>query len=331
MNIAMTRRIGVAAIVAAATACALSGPAAAQEKVWKHGLIKAKADAGIFLMVTTRDFAKKQGLKIETSEFRNDQLALKALIAGELDSFEGGPQGVFTADSKGGDVRILGCHWVVVPHGIYAKTSIKSVADLKGKQIAVSAPNSMPDMLARAALAKFGVADKDVKLAAVGGDKDRYQALVGGVVEAAVVSNEYQPVAPKDVHLLVAGRDAVPNFVRVCMMTSAKILAAKGEDAVRFLAAEMSALRFALSHKAETVALTREIIKAKPDDPRPAFVYDDAVQHHAVDPALPLPMEKFAWIQEQLIKAGKLPAPIDVKTVVAPQYREKALALVNGH
>ena len=327
MRISFSARVGLAVLFAGATI----GTAAAQDHLWRHGLIKAKSDAGIFLMVTTRDFAKKQGLELKISEFKDDQIALKALIAGELDSFEGGPQGVFTADSKGGDVRILGCHWVVVPHGIYAKTSIKSVADLKGKQIAVSAPNSMPDMLARAALAKFGVADKDVKLAAVGGDKDRYQALVGGVVEAAVVSNEYQPVAPKDVHLLVAGRDAVPNFVRVCMMTSAKILAAKGDDAVRFLAAEMSALRFALSHKAETVALTREITKAKPDDPRPAFVYDDAVVHHAVDPALPLPMEKFAWIQEQLIKAGKLPAPIDVKTVVAPQYREKALALVNGH
>jgi len=327
MRIALSARVGLAVLFAGA----ILGTASAQDHVWRHGLIKAKSDAGIFLMVTTRDFAKKQGLDLKISEFKDDQIALKALIAGELDSFEGGPQGVFTADSKGGDVRILGCHWVVVPHGIYAKTSIKSVADLKGKQIAVSAPNSMPDMLARAALAKFGVADKDVKLAAVGGDKDRYQALVGGVVEAAVVSNEYQPVAPKDVHLLVAGRDAVPNFVRVCMMTSAKILAAKVEDAVRFLAAEMSALRFALSHKAETVALTREITKAKPDDPRPAFVYDDAVEHHAVDPALPLPMEKFAWIQEQLIKAGKLPAPIDVKTVVAPQYREKALALVNGH
>ena len=327
MRISFSARVGLAVLFAGA----ILGTASAQDHVWRHGLIKAKSDAGIFLMVTTRDFAKKQGLDLKISEFKDDQIALKALIAGELDSFEGGPQGVFTADSKGGDVRILGCHWVVVPHGIYAKTSIKSVADLKGKQIAVSAPNSMPDMLARAALAKFGVADKDVKLAAVGGDKDRYQALVGGVVEAAVVSNEYQPVAPKDVHLLVAGRDAVPNFVRVCMMTSAKILAAKGEDAVRFLAAEMSALRFVLSHKAETVALTREIVKAKPDDPRPAFVYDDAVEHHAVDPALPLPMEKFAWIQEQLIKAGKLPAPIDVNTVVAPQYREKALALVNGH
>ena len=38
--------------------------------------------------------------------------------------------------------------------------------DPKAKQIAVSAPNSMPDMLARSALAKFGIADSDVKLAA---------------------------------------------------------------------------------------------------------------------------------------------------------------------
>ena len=75
----------------------------------------------------------------------------------------------------------------------------------------------------------------------------------------------------------------------------------------------MQALRFALSHKAETVALTQEIIHAKPDDPRPAFVYDDAVAHHAVDPDLPIPADKLDWMQEQLVKAGKLKAalPLD--------------------
>jgi hypothetical protein len=40
----------------------------------------------------------------------------------------------------------------------------------------------------------------------------------------------------------------------------------------------MSALRYALSHRDETIALTRQIINAKPDDPRPDFVYDDAIQ-----------------------------------------------------
>ena len=287
MRSATADRVAFGIIVVAALFAVLAVPADAQEKVWKHGLINAKSDAGILLMVSTRDFAKKQGLKIEISQFKDDQLALKSLIAGELDSFEGGPQGVFAANAKGGDVKLLGCHWIVVPHGIYANEKIAKVQDLKGKQIAVSAPNSMPDMLARSALAKFGIADNEVKLAAIGGDNERYQALIGGVVDAAVVSNEYQPVAPKSIHLLVAGREAVPNFLRVCMISTAKKLAERGDDAVKFLAAEMSALRYALSQREETIALTRQIINAKPDDPRPAFVYDDAVRHHAVDPTLP--------------------------------------------
>jgi NitT/TauT family transport system substrate-binding protein len=325
-----SRKIGLAIIAATAALAGFIAPGTAQEKIWKHGLINAKADAGIFLMVSTRDFAKKQGLKIEISQFKDDQLALKALIAGELDSFEGGPQGVFAADSKGADVKLLGCHWIVVPHGIYASEKIKKVEDLKGKQIAVSAPNSMPDMLARSALAKFGISDSDVKLAAVGGDKDRYQALIGGVVDAAVVSNEYQPIAPKSIHLLVAGREAVPNFLRVCMVSSAKKLAERGDDAVKFLAAEMAALRFALANRDATIALTRELIHAKADDPRPAFVYDDAIQHRAIDPTLPLPAEKIQWIQEQMVKAGKLKAPLDLKVVTAPEYRERALKVL-GH
>jgi NitT/TauT family transport system substrate-binding protein len=321
------KTIGLATILAATTA-SLAGPATAQEKVWKHGLLNAKSDAGIFMMVSTRDFAAKQGIKIEISQFKDDQIALKSLIAGELDSFEGGPQGVFAADSKGADAKILGCHWVVVPHGIYAIDAIKKVEDLKGKQIAVSAPNSMPNMLAREALAKYGISDQDVKLAAVGGDRERFQALIGGVVEAAVVSNEYEPIAPKNVHLLVAGRDAVPNFLRVCIMSTAKTLAARGDDAVKFLAAEMSALHFALTHRDETLALTRQLSEAKANDPRPGFVFDDAVAHKAVDPALPLPAEKIQWLQEQMVKAGSIAKPLDFNVVTAPEYREKALKLV---
>jgi NitT/TauT family transport system substrate-binding protein len=320
--------VHTATIVAAAAVYALAGPAVAQEKTWRHGLLNAKSDAGIFMMVSTRDFAAKQGLKIEISQFKDDQIALKALIAGELDSFEGGPQGVFAADSKGADAKILGCHWTVVPHGIYAIDAIKKVEDLRGKQIAVSAPNSMPNMLAREALAKYGVSDKDVNLAAVGGDRERFQALSGGVVEAAVVSNEYEPVAPKNIHLLVAGRDAVPNFLRVCIVSTAKTLAVRGDEAVKFLAAEMNALGFALAHRDETVALTRELSQSRSDDPRPDFVFDDAVAHKAVDPTLPLPAEKIQWIQEQMVKAGSLAKPLNLDTVTAPEYREKALKLV---
>lgn len=332
MIFAKTRTLAFAVLTAAATVGLLSQPAAAQGKTWRHALLNAKADAGFFMMSAKRGFAEKQGLKLDLLQVKDDQIGLKALIAGEVDSFEGGPQGVFAAVARGADIKIIGCHWVVLPHGIYVRDDIHTVADLKGKSIAVSSPNTMPDILARFALAKYGITPDQVKLAAVGGDRERYQALAGGVVEGAVVSNEYQPGMPKGIHLMIAGRDAVPNFLRVCMITSGKVLAERGDDAVRFLAAEMQALRYALSHKAETVALTEEIIHSKPGDPRPAFVYDDAVAHHAVDPELPIPAAKLEWMQEQLIKAGKLKTPIPLAQVSAPEYREKALKLVNaGH
>ena len=323
----IARILALTALIAAAFGFAPQS-ALAQGKPWKHALLNAKADAGFFMMSAKKGFAAKQGLDLELLQVKDDQIGLKALIAGEVDSFEGGPQGAFAAVARGADVKIIGCHWVVLPHGIYVRDDIKKVEDLKGKSVAVSAPNSMPDLLARAALAKYGVTADQVKLAAVGGDRERYQALAGGVVEGAVVSNEYQPAMPKTLHLLVAGRDAVPNFLRVCLMTSGKVLKERGDDVVRFLAAEMQALRFALSHKAETVALTQEIVHAKPDDPRAAFVYDDAVAHHAVDPDLPIPADKLNWMQEQMVKAGKLKAALPMDQISAPEYREKALKLV---
>jgi NitT/TauT family transport system substrate-binding protein len=317
-----------AALLGAAIASAVTGSASAQEKVWRHGILNPKSDAGILAMVGSGDFGKQQGLKIELVNLKDDQIGLKALIAGEVDSFEGGPQGVFSAASKGGDARILGCHWGAVPHGIYAKDDIKDVKELKGKQIAVSAPNSMPDMLAREALEKSGVNPVDVKLAAVGGDRERYQALIAGVVAAAVVSNEYEPIAPKNVHLLLAGRDALPNFIRICIFSSAAKLKARGDDAVKFLAAEMNALKYALSHKQATIDLAHKLTQEKADDPRAAFIFDDTVAHHAVDPSLPLPKDKLQWVEDQLVKAGKIAKPIPVDEVTAPEYREKALKLV---
>jgi len=78
-------------------AASLSGPALAQGKVWRHGIIEAKSDSGIFFMPSKRGFADKLGLDLQTVQLKTDSIGLKALLAGELDSFEGGvtPIGIF--------------------------------------------------------------------------------------------------------------------------------------------------------------------------------------------------------------------------------------------
>ena len=171
--------------MAAATIGLLSQPAAAQEKVWQP-----RPDQRQGRRRHLHDGRRRATLppsRASSSNFcssRTTSSRLKALIAGEVDSFEGGPQGVFAADCARAPTSkssaVIG--WWCRTASTHATTSHK-VEDLKGKSIAVSAPNSMPDMLARSALAKYGVTDNDVKLAAVGGDRERYQALVGGVVE----------------------------------------------------------------------------------------------------------------------------------------------------
>src|SRR5947209_13313092 len=217
----LARLVAAGAMLAA---CAGTAPAQAP-KPWKHGIIAPKADAGFLLMAAKRGFAEREGLKLELLEVKDDQIALKALLAGELDSYEGGAQGAIAAGVRGADVKIMGCHWIVIPHGIMVRPGIASVDDLKGKSVAVSSPGSFPDMLARAALAKFKIAPSAVRLAAVGGDRDRYTALVGGVVDAAVVSNEYLPLpSSQSLKMLLEGKDALPNFLRICMFSNSKIL-----------------------------------------------------------------------------------------------------------
>jgi NitT/TauT family transport system substrate-binding protein len=316
-----------ATVVTAVLLAALAGPAQAQApKPWKHGIIAPKADAGFLLMAAKRGFAEREGLKLELVEVKDDQIGLKALLAGELDSYEGGVQGAIAADVRGADVKIMGCHWVVIPHGIMVKAGIDKMADLKGKSVAVSAPGSFPDMLARVALTRAQIAASDVRLAAVGGDRDRYGALVGGVVDAAVVSNEYLPLpSSKGLRMLLEGKDALPNFVRICMFSTGKRLAERREDGIRYLTAQSKALRYALAHRDETIKLTAEATDAKPDDTRPAFVFDDAVKVGAVAPDLPLPMDKFSWMQEQMVELGQVPKPGDLSKMVDPDIRVQAL------
>lgn len=88
---------------------------------WRHGIVEAKSDAGIVMMASTREFARKQGIDLQYVQFNSDALALKALVAGGLDSYEGSPGSPITAASKGVDIKIVGCYWPGLTYGIFHK------------------------------------------------------------------------------------------------------------------------------------------------------------------------------------------------------------------
>ena len=249
----------------------LSQAAAEDLKPWRHGVIEPKGDAGFMWMVGRRDFAAKHGLNITIVSMKNGALAHKALLSGELDSIESSPGAAILAGSRGADLKIVGCDWPGVPHGLMVRRGINSVADLKGKTVAVAAPGSLPNLLLKAMLEQNKVPESEVKVASLGGDLDRFKAVTAGIADAGIVAAEFMAVAPKDIRMLVRGRDALPNYVRLCLTMTGKTLSERRDDAINFVAAEMDALRYTATHRDDTIALTRAETHAKPVDPKPAF------------------------------------------------------------
>jgi NitT/TauT family transport system substrate-binding protein len=323
-------RLAAAILGISALAILVAVPPVRAAEPWRHGVFEAKSDAGILFMVT-QGFAQKQGLDVELVQFKSDAVALKALLAGDLDSYDGILVGTVVAASHGADIKLLGCHWPGLPHGIFVRKAIKDVADLKGKTFAISTPFTLPDVLADALLRKYGMQATDMRMVPLGGDVERYKALVAGIADVTVVSAEYAPIADHDgLKLLMAGREVLPDYMRLCMFSTGAALKRRPDDAVRFLAAEMTALRYAVTHRDAALKLTREITGIKADDPRPEYIYDDTVRTHGVDPEIAIPMDKVDWGIQLMVKAGRVPASFDAQQIIDAGVRGKALARLAG-
>jgi len=324
----LQQRIARALLAGAALAVASAAHAQAPSgKAWTHAIIDPKSDAGFQVMAVRGAFSYKQGIDINFPILQNDVTMLRALLAGELDSYEGGAATAIIAGARGADVKIVGCHWQTVVHSVFARNDLKSPADMKGATMAISAPNATPDMIGKAWLTQNNIPHSDVKFASLGNDPDRFKALQGNVALATIISIEFQPIAEKaGIKLVARGSDVMPNYLRLCTVTTGRTLQSRREDAVRFLTAQMQGLKHALGNKSEVVKLTREITRAKADDPRPEFMFNEAANPKTgIDPAMPIDMAKLSWLQEQLVKAGNLQQPYDLSRIVNPDIRQEAL------
>ena len=314
------------AVAAALIAFGLNA-ANAQEKVWKHGILEAKSDAGFIAMVDKGGFGAKHGLKIEILQIKAGATLMKALIAGEIDSVDMGAAESIVAGVRGTGVKIVGCTWPGVPQVVLARAEIKTLADLKGKNVAISSPGSLPDLLFRGMLDAANVPFSDVKLATQGADLDRYKSLISGITDAAVVSNEFEAVMPANIKVLAKGSTAVPKFIRLCVATSNKVLTERRADLVKFVAAEMDAYKYAATHRDENIKLAHELTHAKPDDKRAEFIIDQAIRDKQIDPSLAIPADRIDWMQELFVKAGVIPKTVPPALLIDTSVRDDATKL----
>src|SRR5262245_37343075 len=282
-------------------------------------------------MAVRGGFAAKQGLKLELPYFQNDVIALRGLLAGELESYEGGAATAILAGARGGDVRIVGCHWQTVVHSVFARAELKGPQDLKGATMAISAPNATPDMIGKAWLAQNNVPFSEVKFASLGNDPERYKAMIGGIALATVISIEFLPIGKNDgIKLVARGSEVMPKYLRLCTVTTGKLIASRREDAVRFLAAQMQGYRHALANREEELRITREITGIKAHDPRPEFMFAEAARSDTgIDPRMPLawtssPGCRSSWSRAATWRSPTISAASSTATSAARRSRAPA-------
>ena len=188
-----------------------AGPATGQQpKVEKPNLTIATASLGLtYLPLVLADrlgYFKDEGLTIDIAAFPGGSKALESLLGGSADIVSGAYSNTLTMGAKGQHlidfVAQIDCPgWVLGVSKAKAAT-FKSLADLKGMNIGVSAPGSSTHMAVNYILTKAGVPTDAVSIIGVGTSSGAVAAMRAGQIDA-LINND--PVAT----ILLQGGDMV--------------------------------------------------------------------------------------------------------------------------
>ena len=133
-------------------------------------------------------YFKAEGLDVEVSDFSGGARALQAVVGGSADVCSGAFEHTINLQAKNQMYRafVLQGRAPQIAFGVSTKTmpNYKSVADLKGKKIGVSAPGSSTNMMANLVLSRAGLKASDVSFIGVGTAAGALTALRSGQIDA---------------------------------------------------------------------------------------------------------------------------------------------------
>ena len=133
-------------------------------------------------------YFKAEGLELKIVDFAGGSQALRALVGGSADAVSGAFEHTVNMQSKGQKLRavVLMGRAPQIVLGVNPKTmpNFKTLADLKGKKLGVTAPGSSTNVMANFVLAKAGLKPGDVSIIGVGAGAGAVAAMRAGQIDA---------------------------------------------------------------------------------------------------------------------------------------------------
>ena len=136
----------------------------------------------------TQGFFKDEGLDFTIVDFAGGSRALQAVIGGSADVVSGAYEHTINMQAKGQFLRAFALQGRVpqIVLGVNPKTmpNYKTVADLKGKKVGVTAPGSSTNVMLNFVLARAGLKPTDVSVIGVGAGNGAVAAMRAGQIDA---------------------------------------------------------------------------------------------------------------------------------------------------
>lgn len=192
MDAKLSRRELLALAAAGSALAAIPTFAAAQAPEKKKVVIAVGGKNLLYYLPLTvaeqLGYFKDEGLDVEIVDFAGGAKALQAVVGGSADVVSGAFENTVNMQLKGQPMRafVLQGRAPQIVLGVSTKTmpNYKTVADLKGKKIGVTAPGSSTHVMTNFVLASAGLKPTDVSIVGVGAASGAVAAVKAGQVDA---------------------------------------------------------------------------------------------------------------------------------------------------
>lgn len=227
----------------------------------------------------------KYGLDVESAAFSGDAKLQQGLLSGSLEFGLGsGPAMAFAV--KGAPILAV-ASFANEPRNIGVtvgeNSPIKTVADLKGKLLAISTTGSLTEWLVKKIGTAEGWGPDAIRRVAIGDAVQQTAALRSGQVDGLMgaMENGYQLEERHEGRVLVSMDKYVPHFVTHVIFARKDLIASNPDEVKHFLQGFFGSLQWIKEHKKESIAIVQPVLNESPavidktyDNQMPMMVMD---------------------------------------------------------
>ena len=205
-------------------------------------------------------YFKEEGLNVELLSIRGE-IAIRTTLSGDVDFFTNAGSALAAA-VRGVSVRLVTVFQDKPGWDLIASPEIKSVAQLRGKNIAIMSPEGSLAVVAREILRKNGIdPTKDVNLVVMGGDEVRFPALQTKAISATLFNTAMSLRAQKQGFSKLANASEYANLIEGGLATSQDKIKQSPEKIFRFVRASLKGLNYYVTKREPAIKYMMENLR----------------------------------------------------------------------